>query len=543
MKKWLAFLLAVIMLTSVACSAGGKEWETDYKRGLEFMQAGEYEDAIEAFTAAIDKKPKESKLYVHRGTAYMYETRRIYERRQNNPADNSEDEKMKKYLKMAAEDLKKAETCGYKEKKELKKKEQELEEIKIEVGYSVDAKTLTARIDYAIYIAALQEMACTDVKWELLDGDTDGTKEIYISACANDTGRASMLFGDADIPYSSSIVATGAAGNTNYVVTDKYESYVILDGYYSVGNTEETYSVWNGDEWEVISEAPENVTQAEYTSEDLKTTRLEGNVDDVAKMLQTEIEKDKNYLETVKADFDGDGTEEVVFLIKNAADKWFENLAVMNSFGNEYYLGYKDQKATAVVVSGKDTEVCVRMCRLAGYTQGKAEVKDDTLELDGVVYAYSADGEAFIAETIKDSAFGEESVMETTLDGRFIEVTVPDDWKGDYVYSLKENGAAPDSIYMMFYEKTEYESSGNGHLFTICMVEASKDTHSEADRREIGVLDVNGTSYNLYVTYPTDVQVMQGGPVERYQEMSEDVEEIIGAIREKPDVRLSYYDI
>ena len=70
MKKWLAFLLAVLFALPLTACGGGGSWQEQYDLGVRYLSEGNYQEAVIAFTAAIDIDPKRSEAYVGRGDAY-----------------------------------------------------------------------------------------------------------------------------------------------------------------------------------------------------------------------------------------------------------------------------------------------------------------------------------------------------------------------------------------------------------------------------------------------------------------------------------------
>ena len=69
MKKICGLLLAICLVLA-ACGQGGK-WQEQYDLGARYLSEGSYEEAIIAFTAAIEIDPKATDAYVGRGDAYM----------------------------------------------------------------------------------------------------------------------------------------------------------------------------------------------------------------------------------------------------------------------------------------------------------------------------------------------------------------------------------------------------------------------------------------------------------------------------------------
>ena len=67
--------IAIMLLSLTACSltmkSGASTWREQYDLGIRFLSEGKYEEAILAFTAAIEIDPKQAPAYVGRGDAYV----------------------------------------------------------------------------------------------------------------------------------------------------------------------------------------------------------------------------------------------------------------------------------------------------------------------------------------------------------------------------------------------------------------------------------------------------------------------------------------
>lgn len=81
--KRLVFILATAILFLGACGQGarsdelsgsavGLSWQEQYDLGVRYLSEGKYEEAIIAFTAAIEIDPKQAPAYVGRGNAYVH---------------------------------------------------------------------------------------------------------------------------------------------------------------------------------------------------------------------------------------------------------------------------------------------------------------------------------------------------------------------------------------------------------------------------------------------------------------------------------------
>lgn len=74
MKKITIWVLSfVFVLSLVGCSQKREEttWQEKYDLGVRYLEEGNYEEAIIAFTAAIEIDPKKAPAYVGRGDAYI----------------------------------------------------------------------------------------------------------------------------------------------------------------------------------------------------------------------------------------------------------------------------------------------------------------------------------------------------------------------------------------------------------------------------------------------------------------------------------------
>lgn len=73
MKKFLFLMLAAILLLP-ACTepvVSAPTWQEQYDLGVRYLSEGNYEEAIIAFTVAIEINPKQAPAYVGRGDAYV----------------------------------------------------------------------------------------------------------------------------------------------------------------------------------------------------------------------------------------------------------------------------------------------------------------------------------------------------------------------------------------------------------------------------------------------------------------------------------------
>lgn len=77
--KQLGNLLLVLLMSISACGKSGSSqsepqgltWQEQYDLGLRYLSEGNYEEAIIAFTVAIEIDSKQVETYVGRGDAYV----------------------------------------------------------------------------------------------------------------------------------------------------------------------------------------------------------------------------------------------------------------------------------------------------------------------------------------------------------------------------------------------------------------------------------------------------------------------------------------
>ena len=72
MKRIFCLFLTIVFLTGLAaCSQSVEEqWQEQYDLGVRYLSEGNYEEAIIAFTAAIEIDPKQAETYIHLSEAY-----------------------------------------------------------------------------------------------------------------------------------------------------------------------------------------------------------------------------------------------------------------------------------------------------------------------------------------------------------------------------------------------------------------------------------------------------------------------------------------
>ena len=73
MKRFAAFCLIFVLTITQLCSCSKspeEQWQEQYDLGVRYLSEGNYEEAVIAFTAAIEIDPNRAEAYVSRGNAY-----------------------------------------------------------------------------------------------------------------------------------------------------------------------------------------------------------------------------------------------------------------------------------------------------------------------------------------------------------------------------------------------------------------------------------------------------------------------------------------
>ncbi len=72
MKKVFAVMIAACLLLGLcSCHLQGGNWQEQYDLGMQYLEAGDYAQAIEAFTTAQEMDPRQPSIYLTRGDALM----------------------------------------------------------------------------------------------------------------------------------------------------------------------------------------------------------------------------------------------------------------------------------------------------------------------------------------------------------------------------------------------------------------------------------------------------------------------------------------
>lgn len=500
MKRWTALLLALVMLALAACAKGGTDWKEQYDLGAKYLSDGNYQEAILAFSAAIEIEPKAADAYVGRADAYVgaaveladggitpgtEQSGQILTYLQNAEADYE----TALSLAEAGGDLSESvETVEQKLAQTTERKNQVAEQEKAAAGSDVipedsaeeeeleAARAETARtlalLDYGLIVTALEEMGAQELCWTCRDSDQSGYPELYLEAVTSPvSGRYGQLFADAETEDFEAYTATGAAGGSSFCLLnlDGNETVLWSRGYYTVGTTFADYLAWNGG-WETFAsmnqegsydengafqasgEANWNgepvsleefstlemsaLTTLDYDSPALDSVTVSRAWPSVLETLENWAEK-RGLAWSGLTDLDGDGLKEQVFLLQGAANFWFDRLSWEMLWEDELFLDYRDARTTAIVASQSGDGVLLRMVRLDGWSGTEPEVTADGLILDGTAYTYHSAGTALTVSTSALNWSGVYVYNDGSLGEIFAVTGVSDQTvTGVYVYGL-----------------------------------------------------------------------------------------------------------
>lgn len=169
MKKRIFSWLMVLLLLC-GCSNQQARWQEQYDLGVRYLSEGDYEEAIIAFSAAIEIDPNNPDAYVQRGDAYVM-------------AAKAEPDRAEEYLRKAKKDYKKAENLDESLEEEMDEKLEELEEL---------ADALTAPPVPAVEMVIPEDaFIFEDHSYVVID--YPGTWEEAVEYCASQGGHLAVI--------------------------------------------------------------------------------------------------------------------------------------------------------------------------------------------------------------------------------------------------------------------------------------------------------------------------------------------------------------
>lgn len=310
-----------------------------------------------------------------------------------------------------------------------------------------------AKVEYAMLLAAMEDMDLAYRNWTLQDADGDGSEELLISVM--DSGgysRESQLLADGDTMILDSHTALGASQYSEYVQAEGQSGWVISHGGASAMNGGQHYYRWDGEEWllytgisweveekqdgdlirhetvytdgEVTAEgsfpidSPESLDFADpmwtypvYGDPDLSDFVAVGDPQTLLAALETHMKNRLGIFLADKADLDGDGDEERLYALYQPADSWLDYAQGILS-GSETWLNFEDEALTIVAAEQVEDGLRLRTVRLdiSHLTmEDLAKPKDcytlmeGSLGIGGVIYYYQPEGKLFVSQAEQQS--------------------------------------------------------------------------------------------------------------------------------------------
>lgn len=116
----------------------------------------------------------------------------------------------------------------------------------------------------------------------------------------------------------------------------------------------------------------------------------------------------------------------------------------------------------------------------------------------------------------------------TVVNTEYYTIEIPTSWEKDCFYELSEKEHY--NYTLSFYDKASHEEINGGWLFSIDLLTENEDYLNFPDYEILGSIEVYRIgSYNILVTYPTDVQFSEN-TVDKYSELTEEIPDVLKTI-------------
>ena len=242
------------------------------------------------------------------------------------------------------------------------------------------------KMEYALIVSALSEMGMRETRWTLSDADGDGTEELFFQSLLPDEEYRVLMAADADTGAFWAYSETGASWYTGFFYDEEEGRLVRSDGANTAGHRYDVDYRWNGSGWKEVArleaEAVEkdgewvyegkadwkgrevsldeydklssSLIQAEHKSPKLTPVTVKGDREALRKSVESYLKQKKTLEDQFEDDLDGDGTKEQIFFLSGAANPWFRNMTLENTWGTEPFMGYEDNMVTSIVLKDVD---------------------------------------------------------------------------------------------------------------------------------------------------------------------------------------------
>lgn len=145
--------------------------------------------------------------------------------------------------------------------------------------------------------------------------------------------------------------------------------------------------------------------------------------------------------------------------------------------------------------------------------------------------------ETIISDNADSSTTAIQPKPDMLIDTEYYTVSAPNSWNDDCFYEIADGENY--NYTLSFYDKASHEAINGGWLFSINLLTEFEDYSNYPDYDVLGSLEVYRIgSYNIVVTYPTDVQCSEE-TAEKYREMCDDISHILNTIAFKDECTFS----
>ena len=275
-------------------------------------------------------------------------------------------------------------------------------------------KGIAAAAEHAIYRAALEDMGLFNISHDVTDLDADGEKELLVVCDDMWEDWPSFIVIDPNNYMMGSY--TDTFNSYSYLQKTSQGEYRILrkfdDG---TGDFPLDAAVWSNTGF-VFEDFDGSLQNATLPNPDLTEQNYNGNTQELLQQLDTYFGS-RAGCGRYTYDLNGDGSNDRIYVMVNAADLWTRQCQVAGSFGGERHLDYDDDKITVLTAETQSTGVQLRICRLD--FQGRPDEiilseTDRTITAGDYLYSYQATGAPFVCEEIPKSTLCAADLMGLT---------------------------------------------------------------------------------------------------------------------------------
>lgn len=396
-------------------------------------------------------------------------------------------------------------------------------------------------MDYAILVEALLDAGCEELCWATPDLDGDGLPELAVQTFACSASAPSQIIADGSSLALEGFTGTGEAQDVGFFINEEGMTG-LFSGYHLMGISEGHFYRWMGSHLQEVTDAPDSTTPTDmygripetepprlhrYQPLFLPNPELRTLISPLDALLTANTFHaaylnrglDMEYLE---ADLDQDGEAEYIFLLSGAANPYLDRVTGMSFRGDEKFLDWRDYQISAVVISRYAGNTWIRLARLGIETMEEIIPEDGSLIIDGQACYYQSSGEPVLSA---------DAVPTRNIESDLVSLTLPDSWRGRYLYSYYERSAEDGSrslIALVFREQTGYLSFGGGHLFSLILLpEGAPIDYPEYAK--LGTLTHGEEGYTVLAVYPSDVQFTEENQA-AYAAMAEDIPVILATL-------------